>query len=151
MVEIIGKKARKPNPALQVFDPLVGEWQTAGEHPYLPNDELRGSATIEWIEGGAFLLLRAEIDHTEFPDALQIIGSDDEAQSFYLLHFDERGVSRKYDLSIRGSQLTWWRENKHFSQRFTMDIEKDKLVSYGEMSRDGGDWEKDLSLTYEKV
>lgn len=151
MAEKIGTKALKPNPALKVFEPLVGEWLTTGIHPYLPNAELRGRASIEWIEGGAFLLLRSEIDHPEFPDGIEIIGSDDETKSYYLLHFDERDVSRKYDLTINGNQLTWWREDKHFSQRFTMDIGKDKLVSYGEMSRDGGEWEKDLSLTYEKL
>ena len=96
-------------------------------------------------------MLRPEIDHPELPEGKEIIGSDDEASTYYLLHFDERGISRKYDLAIDGSQLTWWRDDKHFSQRFTMDISKDKLVSYGEMSRDGGEWEKDLSLTYKKL
>jgi hypothetical protein len=32
-----------------------------------------------------------------------------------------------------------------------MAIEKDRLTTTGEMSRDGGDWEKDLSLTYTKA
>lgn len=147
----IGKRALKPNPALQVFDSLVGEWQTTGSHPYFPATELHGRASVEWTHGGAFLLLRSEIDHPDFPDGIEIIGSDDQAHAYYLLHFDERGVSRKYDLAISGNQLTWRREDPHFSQRFTMDIEPDKLVSYGEMSRDGGEWEKDLSLTYKKV
>lgn len=151
MAEYIGKRALKPNPALKVFEPLVGEWRTEGAHPYMPNAELLGRASIEWIEGGAFLMLRSETDHPEFPDGIEIIGSDDEAGTYSLLHFDERGISRKYDLAINGSQLTWWRDDKHFSQRFTMDISKDMLVSYGEMSRDGGEWEKDLSLTYKKL
>ena len=151
MAEHIGKRALKPNPALKFFEPLVGEWSTTGSHPYFLDAELQGRASIEWIEGGAFLLLRSEIDHPEFPDGIEIIGSDDEAGTYYLVHLDERGVSRKYDLAINGSQLKWWRDDKHFSQRFTMDISKDKLVSYGEMSRDGGEWEKDLSLTYKRL
>jgi hypothetical protein len=32
-----------------------------------------------------------------------------------------------------------------------MEIQKNKLDSYGEMSRDGGEWEKDLSLTYTRI
>lgn len=151
MARKIGAKALKLNPALKVLETLVDEWQTTGSHPYLPGVELKGRASIEWIMGGAFLLLRSEIDHPEFPDGMEIIGSDDEAKTYYLLHFDERGVSRKYDVAIKGNQLTWWREDKHFSQRFTMDIGKDKLVSYGEMSRNGGEWEKDLSLTYVRL
>lgn len=151
MTDKIGAKAHKPNPALKVFEPLVGEWQTTGNHPYLPGAKLRGRASIEWAMGGAFLLLRSEIDHPEFPDGIEIVGSDDEAKTYYLLHFDERGVSRKYDMAVNGNQITWWRDDKHFAQRFTMGIGKDKLVSYGEMSRDGGAWEKDLALDYKKV
>lgn len=151
MSEEIGGKARKPNPALKLFEPLVGEWKTTGYHPYFPDTELHGRASFEWTEGGAFLMVRAEIDHPEFPDGIEIFGSDDEAGTYYLLHFDERGVSRKYDVSITESQLTWRRDDAHFSQRLTINIGKDKLVSSGEMSRDGGEWEKDLSLIYEKL
>lgn len=151
MAEKTGAKALKPNPALKAFEPLIGEWLTTATHPYVPNAELHGRASIEWIEGGAFLLLRAEIDHPDFPDGIEIIGSDNIANAYYLLHFDERGVSRKYDVAIDGNQLTWWRDDPQFSQRFTMDIKGDKLVSYGEMSRNGGEWEQDLSLTYKKL
>jgi hypothetical protein len=105
----------------------------------MPGVELHGRASFEWAYGGAFLIVRAEIDHPEFPAGIEIFGSDDQAGTFYMLHFDERGISRKYDVSITDSQLKWWREDDHFSQRFTMAISKDKLVSTGEMSRDGGD------------
>jgi hypothetical protein len=117
MTEKPGSKAIKRNPALGPFEVLVGEWQTTGSHPYFPDAELHGRVVFEWIEGGAFLLMRSEIDHPKFPDGVAIFGSDDD----------------------------------HFSQRFTMTIEKDRLTTSGEMSRDGGKWEKDLSLVYEKV
>jgi hypothetical protein len=151
MTDIIGAKALKPNPALKLFEPLLGEWQATGSHPYFPDAELHGRATCEWIEGGAFLLIRSEIDHPEFPDGIEIFGSDDKAGTYYMLHFDERGTSRKYDVSITENQLKWWRDDAEFSQRFTMDITKDKLVTTGEMSRNGGEWEQDLSLTYTRA
>lgn len=151
MTEQIGAKALKPNPALKLFEPLVGEWQTTGSHPYFPDTVLHGRASCEWIYGGAFLLMRTEVDHPSFPDGIEIYGSDDEAGTYYMLHFDERGVSRKYDVSITQSQLTWQRDDAHFSQRLTITMGKDELVSSGEMSRDGGEWEKDLSLTYTRV
>jgi hypothetical protein len=144
-------KALIPNPALKPFEVLVGEWRTVGSHPYIPGVELHGQATFEWIEGGAFLIMRTEIDHPEIPDGIEIFGSDDKAGTFHMFHFDERGISRKYDVSISETQLRWWRNDADFSQRFTMDLEKDKLASSGEMSRDGGEWEKDLSLTYQKL
>jgi hypothetical protein len=144
-------KAIKRNPALKPFEVLVGEWQTIGSHPYFPATELRGRVVFEWVEGGAFLLMRSEIDHPKFPDGVAIFGSDDEAQTYYQIYFDERGISRKYDVSIKDNQIKWWRDDIHFSQRFTITIEKDRLVSSGEMSRDGGEWEKDLSLIYRKL
>jgi hypothetical protein len=148
MPNATGSKAIKPNPAFKPFEPLVGEWQTIGSHPYLGDQELHGRAVVEWIEGGAFLRIRSEVDHPEIPDGIEIIGSDDKAGTYYMLHFDERGISRKYDVSITDSQLKWWRDDAEFSQRFTMDIRPGKLVSSGEMSRAGGEWEQDLSLTY---
>jgi hypothetical protein len=151
MVEKIGSKACKPNPALKILEPLVGEWQTTGFHPYFPDAELRGRVSFEWIEGGAFLLMRSEIDHPEFPDGIAIFGSDDQAGTHYSLYFDERGVSRKQNVTITKKQLMWWRDDPHFSQRYRMDIGKDKMISQGEMKREDGAWEPDLSLTYEKV
>ena len=148
MTDKIGAKAMRPNPALKQFEFLVGEWKTTGTHPYFPDSELHGRVSCEWIEGGAFLLMRSEIDHPKFPDGIAIFGSGDEAQTYYMIYFDERGVSRKHDVSITDSQLKWWRDDPHFSQRYTIDITPDKLISSGEMSRDGGEWEKDLSLTY---
>jgi hypothetical protein len=93
-------------------------------------------------------MMRSDIDHPKFPDGIAIFGSDDEAETYYMIYFDERGISRKYDASITKNQLKWWRDSDHLSQRFTMTIEKDKLTSTGEMSQNGGDWEKDLSLIY---
>lgn len=148
MTNDVGAKAQIPNPALKLLEPLIGEWQTTGTHPYLPDTKLQGRALFEWIEGGAFLRVRSQIDHPEFPDGVAIFGSDDEAKAYYQIYFDERGISRKYDVSITADQIKWWRDDDHFSQRFTLDIREDKLVSSGEMSRDGGEWEQDLSLTY---
>lgn len=151
MVTQIGTKALKPNPALKPFETLIGEWQTTGTHPYFSGVELHGRASFEWTEGGAFLLMRSQIDHPEFPDGIEIFGSDDKAGTYYMLHFDERGISRKYDVSITKTQLKWWRDDTEFSQHFTMDIHKDTLISSGEMSRSGKEWEKDLALTYERL
>jgi hypothetical protein len=96
-------------------------------------------------------LTRSHIDHPKFPDGVAIFGSDDQAGTYYQIYFDERGISRKYDVSIKDNQIKWWRDDDRFSQHFTMAIEKDRLTTTGEMSRDGGDWEKDLSLTYTKA
>lgn len=151
MSEEIGAKAQITNQALKLLEPLIGEWQTTGEHPYFPGTTLHGRTVFEWVEGGAFLRIRSEIDHPKFPDGVAIIGSDDDAKAYYQIYFDERGISRKYDVIITDNQLQWKRDDAHLSQRFTITIEKDKLISTGEMSLDSGKWEKDLSLIYKKL
>jgi len=151
MTDKPGAKALKPNPALKLFEPLVGEWHTTGSHPYFPEAELHGRVVFEWTLGGAFLLMRSEIDHPKFPDGVAIFGSDDEAGAYYQIYFDERGISRKYDVAVTDNQIKWWRDDAKFSQRFTMTIEKDRLTTSGEMSRDGGEWEQDLSLIYRRA
>jgi len=149
----IGTKALIPNPALKPFEVFIGEWKTTGSHPYLPDTVLHGRVSFEWLEGGAFLLLRSEIDEPRFPHGIEIFGSDDVEKKFFMLHFDERGISRKYDVTMEGNQLKWWRDDPNFSQRMTITIEDDgnKMISKGEMSRDGGAWEDDLELTYTRV
>jgi len=153
MAKKIGAKALISNPALKPFAVLIGEWETSGSHPYLPDTILHGRTSFEWLEGGAFLILRSEIDEPRFPDGIEIFGSDDVAKKFFMLHFDERGVSRKFDVTISGNNIKWWRDEPKFSQRYilTIDDNGNKIISKGEMSRDGGEWEKDLELIYTRI
>src|SRR5688572_5698541 len=109
MVNVVGWEAVKLNPALEPLKVLVGEWKTVGSHPYMPDVTLHGRTVFEWIEGGAFLMMHSEIDEPEIPSGIAIFGSDDAAKKFFMLYFDERGVSRKYDVSLSDNVLTWWR------------------------------------------
>jgi len=153
MTSRIGSEALIPNPALQPFEALLGEWQTTGTHPYVPDTTFHGRTSFAWHEGGAFLIMRSEIDESEIPSGVAIFGSDDTAQTYYMLYFDERGVSRKYDVTMTKNLLTWRRDESSLSQRTTIAIGDDgtTMVGRGEMSRDGGAWEDDLSLTYVRV
>ncbi len=153
MATKIGIKALIPNPALKPFAHLIGEWKTTGFHPFLPDTILHGRTSFEWLEGGAFLIMHSEIDEPRFPHGIEIFGSDDMEKKFFMLHFDARGISRKFDVTVDNNQLKWWRNEPGFSQHYTMTIEDkgNKLVSKGEMSRDGGAWENDLQLTYTRV
>ncbi len=97
--------------------------------------------------------MRSEIDEPHVPQGIEIFGSDDAAKKVVMLHFDERGVSRVYDVAMAGNQLRWWRDEPSFSQRFVITIEDggNTLSSKGEMSRDGAAWEEDLELTYTRI
>jgi hypothetical protein len=153
MVKKIGQKALVPNPALKSFEVLIGEWRTSGSHPYFPSVTLTGRAVFEWHENGAFLIMRSEIDHPKFPDGIEIFGSDDMAKTFFMLHFDERGTSRKFNVQVDGMGFTWQRDDPDFSQRYALKIQDDgqSLEGKGEMSRNGNAWENDLSLTYTRT
>jgi hypothetical protein len=145
--------AAKPNPALEALGALVGEWRTIGKHPYLPGKTLHGRTSFAWLEGGAFLIMRSETDEPDIPDGLAIFGSDDSLHEYFMLYFDERGVSRKYDVKLSQRGLVWARNDPAFAQRFTIDFASDgqTMSGRGEMSKDGAAWEPDLELTYAKV
>ena len=141
------------NLALQPFAILIGTWKTTGTHGLVPDATLHGQTSFEWIEDGAFLLMRSEIDDPRFPDGTAIIGSDDELGDFFMLTFDERGVSRKYDVSLVDNIWKWWRNAPGFSQVYQGTIMEggDEIIGKGELSKDGRSWEKDLDLTYSRV
>lgn len=146
-------EASIPNPALKPLSVLVGEWNTVGTHPYVPGTTFHGRTSFEWLEGGAFLIMHSEIDEPGIPSGIAIFGSDDSTKEYYMLYFDERGVSRKYEVTLDNNIWKWWRNDPKFSQRFTGTIVDDgrTIISKGEMSRYGKSWEKDLELIYKRT
>jgi hypothetical protein len=145
-----GAEALIPNPALKPLEFLVGEWRTTGTHPLVAGETLCGRTSFAWHEGGAFLIMRSEVDHPLFPSGVAIIGSDDGAGSFAAVYFDERGVSRIQEVTVGEGTATWRRDDPEFAQSLTIAAEPggNKLVSKGRMSRHGGEWEDDLSQVF---
>ena len=146
-------EAAKPNPALAPLGALVGSWNTVGTHPLVPGTTFHGRTSFAWIEGGAFLIMRSQIDEPEVPSAIAVFGTDDATGECSMLYFDERGVSRRYEVGFQDDVVHWWRDAPDFSQRCTVTIAADRrtMVSRGEMSRDGAPWEPDLALTYTRA
>lgn len=142
-----------PNPVLEPFRVLIGNWNTTGTHPLVPDTVLHGRVSFEWLENGAFLISRSEIDDPRFPSSIAVFGSDDAIAEYFMLHFDERGVSRKYEVTLRDNIWKWWRNAPGFSQRYEGVIVDDgnTIIVKGELSKDGLSWEKDLVLTYRRV
>ncbi len=153
MAESVEHEAAKPNPALQPLSALVGAWNTVGTHPLVPGTTFHGRTTFDWLEGGAFLIMHSEIDEPGIPSGIAIFGSDDATGECSMLYFDERGVSRRYEVRVRDGEVTWWRDDPTFSQRFTGTIAADgrTIVGRGEMARGGAGWEPDLQLTYTRA
>ena len=147
----VGAEAQRSNAALQPFEFLIGEWRTTGTHPMVPGKELSGRTSFAWHEGGAFLIVRNEVDEPRFPDGVAIIGSDNADGSFCMIYFDDRGVSRRMTVTLAEKSVTWRHENPDFAQRVTIRNEGDRLVSKGLMSEKGGPWKDDLSQVYERI
>jgi hypothetical protein len=147
----IGKRAQIANPALQPLEFLIGRWRTIGSHPQVPDKALHGRTSFAWHEGGAFLIMRTEVDEPQFPNGLAIIGSDDSAGKFIMSYFDERGTSRIFQVMVGNGTVTWHRDDPKFSQLTVITAEAgDTLIGKGRMSKDRGAWVDDLSQVYER-
>jgi len=146
-------EAAKPNAALQPLNVLVGTWNTSGTHPLVPGVTFHGRTSFDWLEGGAFLIMHSEIDEPQIPSGIAIFGTDDTTGECSMLYFDERGVSRRYEVSIKDNVWKWWRNTPEFSQRFAGTIAADgrTIDGRGELSRDGTSWERDLQLKYTRA
>lgn len=153
MAAAYGREAAIPNPALRPFSVLAGAWSTVGTHPLVPGSTFHGRTSFDWIEGGAFMVMHSEIDEPGIPSGVGIFGSDDATGECFMLYFDERGVSRKYDVTLRDNSLHWWRNAPGLSQRFTGTIRDGgrTIVGTGQLSKDGVSWEGDLELTYTRI
>jgi hypothetical protein len=141
-------------PALAPFRVLIGHWTTTATHGLLPDAIFHGRTSFEWVEGGAFLMMRSSIDDPRFPKGVAVIGSDDTEGMCYMLTFDERGVSRRYDMTLQDTTWKWWRNAPGFFQRYEAVIADDgnTIIGRGELSKDDGvSWEKDLDVTYRRV
>lgn len=103
-------------------------------------------------KGGAFLIMRSEIDEPGIPRGLAIIGSDDSRAEYSMRYFDEREVSRKYEIVRNDNVWKWWR-NALISHNTSQvrSLMTGTIVGKGELSKDEVSWEKDLELTYWKT
>ena len=70
MTPMIGSEAAIPNPALEPLSFLVGEWRTEGTQPTVPGKTFHGRTRFTWSDGGAFLVMRSEIDEPEVPSGI---------------------------------------------------------------------------------
>ena len=145
-------QAAIPNPTLKPLSILVGEWHSVGTHPLLP-DTLQGPTVFEWLAGGAFLMMYSEIEEPGVPSAIAIFGSDEATEEFYMLSVDARGVSRKYEMSLRDNIWKLWRNAPDFSSRFTGTFvdNGDTIIGVWELLEADSTWTRDLELSYTRV
>ncbi|WP_336027120.1 hypothetical protein [Geodermatophilus sp. FMUSA9-8] len=138
-----------PEERLQHLQALTGTWTTEGTHPLLPGEVVRGRAEFAWLESGHFLTWRSSSEHPQVPDALAVIGVVDGRLAMH--YFDARGVHRLYAVDADEREWHLRLDDPAFAQRTTGSLTGDELTLRGAYSRDGGDWEEDLTLTLRRT
>ncbi len=124
--------------SMQQFAFLVGEWTMVGSHPQPPSPA-HGHSSFEWLREGSLLVWHFNWERGGPPNALSVIGHDDEVETCSLLYTDELGVASIYQMSLEGGVWKMGRDSSGFSQRVTGTFSGDgKIITcQGELSRDG--------------
>ena len=103
------------NPALKSLEILIGEWEMELTNTsFLPNksDKIKGLSTFEVTENGGFLVERQ--GDIPLPWSRWVMGRDDSEQYYSVLYFDDRSVSRKYEMSFNDDVWKKWRSAPRF-------------------------------------
>ena len=142
----------QPTRSIKQFNVLIGEWDMVGTHPLFPA-AVRGHSSFEWLRKDGLLVWHFNWEPDSPPNAISVIGHDDTVDTCTMLYSDDRGVARIYQMSLEDAVWKMWRDSPDFSQRMTSTFSDDKntIITHGELSRDGQNWEEDLSVTYTRV
>ena len=141
------------------FEPLIGEWHGEGTMPTEPPITIVVDASVERL--GEFIVFRSTSKPAEVPDSVSIIGGAPDGEPQPMHYFDERGVERRYLVTLEGSTWTIWRDpgedwngahGPGFNQRFIGEISADGTMIDGRWERGmgeaGDEWSVDFPITY---
>jgi hypothetical protein len=146
----------KPNPALKDLEIFIGQWEMEiSNAAFLPDRSTRvkGVVSFEWVEDGAFLALRMGGGPSSSPGAVWLIHRDESSSDYQAFYYDDRKVSRIYEMSFADGSWKLWRQSPEFSQRFEGRISSDgnAISAQWEKSSDGLKWKHDFDLTYTRM
>ena len=79
--------------------------------------------------------------------------SDQAPATVTMPSFNEWNTSRRYTVEVGDGEVSWHRDEAGFAQRMVVTVAGDgsRLDAKGTMSHDGGPWEDDLQLAYERI
>jgi hypothetical protein len=101
--------------------------------------------------GRRFLIWRTHNPPGTVPSSISIIGGGDRPGVWPMHYFDERGVYRVYQLSVRADGFDLWRDEPGFRQRGTGTFDEggSAMRVLFELNTDGT-FKRDLELTYRR-
>ncbi len=149
-------KSNLPNPALKDLEFLIGKWEMElSNAAFLPDRSatVKGEVSFEWLEDGAFLIMRMGGKPSTSQGAIWLINRDESSSDYKVFYYDDRKVSRIYEMSFTDNLWKLRRRSPNFSQRFEGKISKDgnKILAKWEKSEDGQKWEHDFDVTYTRM
>ena len=140
------------NPALDALSPLIGRWtvELANAEFLEEGQTMEGTATVEWLDD-AFVVMRSEMPGGP-PRSTSVIGRNESRETYEMLYYDERGVSRIYEMTFDGRSWSLSRADPDFHQRFVAELtDADTIRARWEKSDGSGPWEHDFDLTYTRM
>jgi len=151
-----GSNGSKPNPALRDLEILIGKWEMElSNASFLPNPSatVRSKVVFEWLEDAAFLIMRMGEDPSKSQGAIWLIHRDESRSDYKVFYYDDRNVSRIYEMSFADQGWKVWRKSPGFSQRFEGKISAggNKILAKWEKSSDGQTWEHDFDVLYTRI
>src|SRR5690625_5214447 len=117
---------------MSTLDRLAGTWTFTMRHSAM-TEPVTGMQVYRWVLDGTFLQQDWTYEHPDFPDAIAML------DEHHLHHFDVRGITRVFDLTL--DEAGWWmiRRDDDFWQRATgRFIDDDTIAGSGELSYDEG-------------
>lgn len=132
------------------YELLLGAWNVEVQFPGVKR-ALSGSALFRRLGHGPFLEMRSRV-HGGPPSSVSVIGADDAEKTFCMLYSDDRGVARRYEMTLSRRQWTLTRRSSGFSQRFVgrFSVDLRSIEGAWEKSPDGKRWEHDFKVTYRR-
>jgi hypothetical protein len=101
-------QATSPAPALKALEGLIGSWKVKGRE-FGSEGKIYGQVSFEWMENGAFLIQKVDLNHNGFNiKGFEYIGYDEESQSVKSRFFDTTGNLYEYVWELDGDSLTIW-------------------------------------------
>lgn len=153
---MVKRNSPDPNPALKELEILTGRWEMEiSNADFLPDRsaKVKGTVAFEWMEGGASFILRMGDRTSGSPSATWLIHRDESSPDYKVFYYDDRKVSRIYEMSFSEGSWKLWRGSPNFSQRFEGEISQDgnSISAHWEKSSDGLNWEHDFDLRYDRM
>jgi hypothetical protein len=143
-------EAPKPGPEHKKLDMFAGTWTLDGDlkpGPMGPGGKMTENEKCEWMEGGFFLVCRADFKSVSMGSGsgLSVMGYSSDDKAYTYREFNSYGEFEDSKGALEGDTWTWMGDEKMGSMtmkgRFTMKITSPTSYNFGyEMSQDGSKW-----------